>query len=51
MANRLLKLINKQTKGFNNKYTYNFTSVFNNNNIVVICSKSILILYKDLVIL
>ena len=45
MAYRLPKIIIEQ---FNNRI-YNFTSVLNNNKIVVICEKSVPILYKNLV--
>ena len=38
-------------KEFNNIQIYNFTSIFNNNEIVVICDESIQKLNKDLVVL
>ena len=53
MANRPQKIIIElnKLKEFNNDMIFNFTSVFNNNKIIVICSKSIQILDKDLVVL
>ena len=49
MVNRLPKFSIDKIKKFNNKI-FNFTSVFNNNKIVVICDKCIQILDKDLVV-
>lgn len=48
MTNKVQKLMKKSE--FNNRI-YNFTSVSNNNKIIVICDKFIQILDKDLVVL